>query len=44
MDEKKKKNKKTKKPMSHNKAARKADGTRLRQGLRGLTNKLKKKK
>jgi hypothetical protein len=38
------KKKKPKKPMSHNKAARKADGTKLRQGLRGLANKLKKKK
>ena len=34
---------KKKKGMSHNKAARKADGSRLRQGARRLVNKIKKK-
>ena len=35
---------KRKKGMSHNKAARKAHGSRLRQGIRRLVNKVKKKK
>jgi len=35
---------KKKKPMSHNKAARKSEGSKLRQGIRRLANKLKKKK